>query len=98
MELAYTIGAVDVYDKYIAEDAEPRKAVGGGVWPTREDAQAYLDSIRNVVVNGDGDRVPAAVYPVEVAWDEREVDTGPNTSGCAGTLRCAARLFPRAAL
>lgn len=70
IDVCFTIGATEIYDKYIAEARPAYKDVGGTVWKSMEEAAAHLRSIeRTVTLVDDGTRVPASVYSVGLPSD-----------------------------
>jgi hypothetical protein len=78
MELAYTLGARQVYEPYLDNDPNPMKAKGASVWRTPEGAETHLEKCGGRVAIFDGVLVEAAVYPVELpnGWerDTHQVD------------------------
>lgn len=69
IDVCFTIGATEIYDKYIAEFHPAHKAQGGSVWKSMEEAAAYLNSIDRTVTLDDGTQVPASVYSVGLPND-----------------------------
>ena len=61
-ETAYTVGHTESYDRYLAEDPNPRKSEGGSVWKTADDALNYLKQSK---------MVNFSVYEVQLVngWD-----------------------------
>jgi len=65
--MIYTLGLTESYERYFREDAEPRKAVGGSVWRTEAEVEAYKRH-RPSWLND------YSIYGVEADWER---DTKP---------------------
>lgn len=66
--MLYTIGRLEVYEKYLNEDPNASKGIGGSVWKNREMLDTYLAK---------NPQPDFAIYGVEADW---ELDTtgGPE--------------------
>lgn len=81
--MIFTIGKKEIYEKYIDDDPDPRKAVGGSVWKFHKDAKAHLAA--------SDDRDEFDVYAVDADWDK---DTMQEEDGVAWrSLTRAAKLL-----
>ena len=58
--MIYTIGKINVYEKYIASDADAAKRKGGSVWETYN--EAFLYAFRSNILN------EFKVYGVDADW------------------------------
>jgi hypothetical protein len=70
--MIYTVGQTDIYEEVWSRGVNPGKkgksedCIGGSVWKTREEAQAYLDKHPNLEYS---------IYGVDADWDK---DTEPS--------------------
>lgn len=67
--MIYTIGKSEAYDQYIRTDPKAAKGVGGSVWKTRTQAEAYC-KLANQTPNAN-----FKVYGVKANWKKYTVYT-----------------------
>lgn len=70
--MIYTIGKIDIYEKYLNEDPSPRKDIGGSAWETLDDARAYLVEWYH---KDPAEAARFAVYSMDADW---QADTQPD--------------------
>lgn len=66
--MIYTIGNTENYEKFFQQQAYPRKAIGGSVWKTFDEAKFCC---------GRGDLY--SVYGVEADWEKDTIKKGDHS-------------------
>ena len=59
--MIYTIGKTIGYEKYMRDNLDPRKGIGGSVWQNLEDVRRYLEETQ---------QHDYSIYGVEADWDK----------------------------
>jgi hypothetical protein len=67
--MIYTLGRKESYDKYIKDDINAAKGVGGSVWQYKEDAEKHLNPEYPIIFE---------IYGVEAKWRIDTKDIGEN--------------------
>lgn len=89
-KMIYTLGKIEIYEKYLNDDPSPRKAVGGAAWETLDAVRAYL---LDWYMTDPSEAGQFAVYGMNAEWG---VDTVPDPEmpdQHYGVLNKEARLY-----
>jgi hypothetical protein len=70
--MIYTVGKIEIYEKYLNEDPSPKKDVGGSAWETLDDARGYLIEWYE---REPSEAIKFAVYSMDADW---QADTRPE--------------------